>query len=189
MGGVLYGAECYYITQARTQKMRRVLCAAMGDSHHRRPDGIRLLVEERGKWEQEVVRAKCMVKHKQKEYKGYAVPQAYWEAPKGTAGKQGPVSRMRHFLEQYGVECPAPGLWVVQGKECPVDGATNLGQRVAEQVRDALWGQQAKRRPHLCGLEHGRDEDKHGDIVCWLPESGRCCHARDSRFGQHAHPC
>lgn len=48
-GQCLYGAECHYIIKRQTQRMRRIMCTAMGDAQGRRPDSVRLLVESGGK--------------------------------------------------------------------------------------------------------------------------------------------
>lgn len=139
--------------------MRRIMCVAMGDANSSRPDAFRPLVEAQGKREPEIVRAQRMVEHWQKEYTGYDIPQAYWESLAGTAGKHGPASLMRHFLEKYDVGYPEPGLWVVHGRVCPVDRTMDLSQSVARQVCTVLWRQQTRRRLHLWELEQGRDEE------------------------------
>lgn len=62
-GRCLSGAECHYITKRQTQKLRHIMCTAMGDAHGRRPDSVRLLVEVGGTWEPGLARIKRRVKH------------------------------------------------------------------------------------------------------------------------------
>lgn len=65
---------------------------------------------------------------------------------------------MRHLLEKYEFGCSSAHAWTIDGL-WPVEGTMDLAQRVATQVRCALWRNQAKRRMHLRGLDHGRDKE------------------------------
>lgn len=81
-------SEVHYTTK-QSEKMRRVMCAAIGDGNGRRPDRVRLLVIGGGKREPEVARAKLMVQHGQAEVEGFAIPEDNWTSLKGTAGEGG----------------------------------------------------------------------------------------------------
>lgn len=91
-----------HLVERQTQKMRRIMWEAMGDAHGRRR-------------EPEIVRAKRMVRHWQKEVRDYVIPPGYWDALSSTLGKQVPISLMRRVPEKYGVGCPAADAWVFCG--------------------------------------------------------------------------
>lgn len=154
-----------YVTNRQAKQMRCIMCGAMGDGHNRRPEAVRLLAESRGKWDPELVRAKRMVKHWQNKYTEYTVPQEYWDTLQSTSGKQGPVSLMRHVLERYEIRCDAPDRWDIAGRTHQVSTTMDIARRVARQVSKVLWACQAKRRPHLRGMESGRDEQSMQKLI------------------------
>lgn len=110
-GWCLYGPECHYTAQKKRKAMWRVMGTAMGDAEGRRPDGVRLLFCGGGRWDPEVVRVKRLVKQWQAESDGDKVPKGYWDSLAGAKGNHGPISLMRHTLEQAGAGCSDPEEW------------------------------------------------------------------------------
>lgn len=127
-GRCLYSAECHYITKHQTQRMRRVMCTAMGDAQGRTPNSVRLPAESGGKWEPDPVRIKRIVKHGQNEVAVYEVPTGYWDSPQGTTVH----------------------TWTTEGNQVLVSGTQGLARQVAGAARAALWRAQApgpRKRP------------------------------------------
>lgn len=151
-GRCLYGAECHCITK-RNAAYAAHHAHSHGDAQGRRPDSGRLLVESGGNWETELVRIKRMVKHWQHEVAGYEAPTGSWDRLQGTTGKQGPISRTRHELEEFGIGCTDMHTWNIEGKKVPVSGTQDLARQVPGAARAALRRAQATRRLHLRGLE------------------------------------
>ena len=158
-GRCLYGQEAHFITARHFQKMRGIMCTALGDRHAHRPQQPLLLHLAGGKFEPEVVRMNRLVRHWVKNGPAFQVPHDYWQECKASISRRGPIHLMVHTLEGYGIKATAPLCWEVGGRIYDLQNQHGMQEAIAQRVKDTLWARIAARRTGYQGMEQGRDED------------------------------
>ena len=157
-GRCLYGQEAHFLTARHFQKMRSIMCKALGDKHAHRPQQPLLLHLAGGKFEPEVVRMNRLVRHWIKNGPAFQVPHDYWQDCKGSISRRGPIHLMVHTLEAYGIQAIGPLCWELKGRVYDLQNQHGIQEEIAQHVTDTLWARLATRRTAYQGMAQGRDE-------------------------------
>ena len=115
-GRCLYGQEAHFLTAKHFQKMRSIMCTALGERHAHRPQQPLLLHLAGGKLDPEVVRVMRLTRHWVKNGPAFQVPHDYWEDCKSSIARKGPIHLMVHTLRGYGIQATGPLCWEVGGR-------------------------------------------------------------------------
>ena len=157
-GRCLYGQEAHFLTARHFQKMRSIMCMALGEQHAHRPKQPLLLHLASGKYEPEVVRVNRLIRHWVKNGPAFQVPHDYWEECKTSISRKGPIHLMVHTLRSYGIQAIGPLCWEVGGRTYDLQNQHGLQEAIAQHVKDTLWARLATRRTGYQGMAQGRDD-------------------------------